>query len=87
MSYRVFDVKVAKVDVGTNKLVIKRKKIKEDKVKYLKTPFIIDNCTLITGKDNRTVMLSDIKVGNRVTVDFMKTKDRKLLAKGINVLS
>ena len=87
MAYRVFDVKVAKVDVGANKLVIKLKKIKEGKVKYLKTVFIVDNCTLITGKDNRTVMLSDIKVGNRVTVDFMKMKDRKLLAKGISVLN
>jgi Cu/Ag efflux protein CusF len=87
MSYRVFDVKVAKVDVGANKLVIKRKKINEGKVEYLKTVFIVDNCTLITGKDNRTVMLSDIKVGNRVTVDFMKIKDRKLLAKGISVLN
>jgi Cu/Ag efflux protein CusF len=87
MSYRVFDVKVAKVDVGANKLGIKRKKIKEGKVEYLKTPFIVDNHTLITGKDNRTVMLSDIKVGNRVTVDFMKIEDRKLLAKGISVLN
>ena len=87
MSYRVFDVKVAKVDVGVNKLVIKRKKIKESKVEYLKTVFIVDNCTLITGKDNRTVMLLDIKVGNRVTVDFVKIKDRKLLAKGISILN
>jgi len=87
MAYRVFDVKVAKVDVGANKLVIKRKKLKEGKVKYLKTVFVVDNCTLITGKDNHTVILSDIKVGNRVTVDFMKMKDKKLLAKGISVLS
>ena len=87
MSYRVFDVKVAKIDVGANKLVIKRKKIKEGKVEYLKTVFIVDNCTLITAKDNCTVMLSDIKVGNRITVDFMKIKDRKLLAKGISVLN
>jgi len=87
MAYRVFDVKVAKVDVGANKLVIKRKKVKEGKVKYLKTVFVIDNQTLITNKDNHTVRLLDIKVGNRITVDFMKTKDRKLLTKGISVLS
>ena len=87
MAYRVFDVKVAKVDVGANKLVIKRKKVKEGKVKYLKTVFVIDNQTLITNKDNHTVRLLDIKVGNRITIDFMKTKDRKLLTKGISVLS
>jgi hypothetical protein len=85
MGYRILDVKVAKVE--SSRLVIKRKKIREGKVKYLKTVFIVDNCTLITGKDNRTVMLSDIKVGNRVTVDFMKIKDKKLLAKGISILN
>jgi Cu/Ag efflux protein CusF len=87
MAYRFFDVKVAKVDVGANKLVIKLKKIKEGKVGYLKTVFVVDNCTLITGKDNRTVMLSDVKFNNRVTIDFMKTKDRKLLAKGISIVN
>jgi len=87
MAYRVFDVKVAKVNVGANKLVIKRKKAKEGKVRYLKTVFVMDNCTLITGKDNETLTPSDIKVGNRVTIDFMKTKDRKLLAKGISILT
>jgi hypothetical protein len=87
MAYRVFDVKVAKVDVGANKLVIKRKKIKEGKVKYLKTVFVVDSCTLITGKDNHKVILSDIKVTKRVTIDFMKTKDRKLLVKGISILN
>lgn len=86
MAYRVFDVKVAKVDVGANKLVIKRKKSKEGKVKHLKTVFVVDGCTLITGKDNHTVMLSDIKVGNRVIVDFMKTKNRRVLAKGVTIL-
>ena len=87
MAYRIFDVKVAKVEIGANKLVIKRKKAKEGKVRYLKTVFVMDNCTLITGKDNETLTPSDIKVGNRVTIDFMKTKDRKLLTKGISVLS
>jgi len=87
MAYRVFDVKVAKVNVGANKLVIKRKKAKEGKVRYLKTVFVMDNCTLITGKDNQTLTPSDIKVGNKVTIDFMKTKDRKLLAKGISILT
>lgn len=87
MGYRILDVKVAKIEPEKNKLVIKRKKIKEGKVKYLKTVFVLDNYTLITDKDNHTVILSDIKVGNRVTVDFMKMKDRRLLAKGISVLS
>jgi len=87
MAYRIFDVKVAKVEIGANKLVIKRKKAKEGKVRYLKTVFVMDSCTLITDKDNETLTPSDIKVGNRITIDFMKTKDRKLLAKGISILT
>jgi len=87
MAHRIFDVKVAKVEIGANKLVIKRKKAKESKVRYLKTVFVMDSCTLITGKDNQTLTPSDIKVGNKVTIDFMKTKDRKLLAKGISILA
>lgn len=38
-------------------------------------------------KDNRSLKLTDIKVGDKVNVDFMKTQERKLLAKGITVLS
>ena len=87
MAYRIFDVKVAKVEIGTNRLVIKRKKAKEGEVRYLETVFVINNCTLITGKDSETLTPSDIKVGNKVTIDFMKTKDRKLLAKGISILA
>jgi len=44
---------------------------------------------MITRKQAKegTVMFLDIKVGNRVTVDFMKIKDREFLAKGISVLN
>jgi len=84
MAYRIFDVKIAKVEAS--RLVIKRKRVKENKVKYLKTAFVVNNQTLITDKDNHTVTLLDIKVGSRVTIDFIKTQDRKLLAKGINAL-
>ena len=87
MGYRIFDVKVAKVDLGVNKLVIKRNKVRGGKARYLKNVFVLDANTLITGKENKTVQLSEIKIGNRVTVDFLKSKDKKLLAKGISVLN
>ncbi len=86
MGYRILDVKVAKVNLGANKLVIKRKKVRAGKARFLKNIFVADASTLITGKDNRTITLSEIKVGSRVTIDFMKTQDKKLLAKGISVL-
>ena len=87
MSYRILDVKVAKVDPERNKLVIKRKKVRTGEVGVLKNIFVADAYTLVTGKDNRTITLSEIKVGNRVTIDFLKTQEKKLLAKGISVLS
>jgi len=87
MGYRILDVKVAKVNPERNKLVIKRKKVRAGKIRYLKNIFVLDANTLITGKENKTVQLSEIKVGNRVTIDFIKTQDKKLLAKGISILN
>jgi hypothetical protein len=78
---------VAKVNSGASTLVIKRSKKKSGKTHYLKTAFKVDPHAIITGKDNRPLMLRDIKVGKRVTVDFIKTKEKQLLAKGISVLS
>lgn len=87
MNYRILDVKVAKVDPERNKLVIKRKKVRAGKIMYLKNIFVVDASTLITANDNRTIALSEIKVGNRVTIDFLKAQDKKFLAKGISVLN
>jgi len=87
MGYRILDVKVAKVNPERNKLVIKRKKVRAGKARFLKNIFVVDTSTLITDKDNRTITLSEIKVGNRITIDFLKTQDKKLLAKGISVLN
>jgi len=87
MGYRILDVKVAKVDPERNKLVIKREKVRAGKTRYLKNIFVVDASTLIIATDNCTITLSEIKVGNRVTIDFIKTQDKKLLAKGISVLN
>jgi len=87
MGYRILDVKVAKINPERNKLVIKRKKVRAGKTRFIKNIFVVDASTLVTDKDNRTIALSEIKVGNRVTIDFLKTQDKKLLAKGISVLS
>ena len=86
-SCRILDVKVAKVDLWTSKLFIKRKKVRAGKTVFLRSIFVIDSSTLITGKDNRTITLSEIKVGNRETIDFLKIQDRKLSARGISVLN
>jgi len=87
MAHRALEVKVAKVNLSTSTLVIKRTKQKLGKTHYLKTVFKVDPLAVITDKDNRSLKLADIKVGDKVNVDFMKTQERKLLAKGITVLS
>lgn len=87
MAHRALEVKVAKINLGTSTLVIKRAKRRLGKSRYLKTVFKVDPLTVITGSDNRSLTLAGIKVGDKVNVDFMKTKDRKLLAKGITVLN
>jgi len=87
MGYRIIDVKVAEVNLGANKLVIKRKKVSGRRTSYLKNVFVLHASTLITSKENQTAKLSGIKVGKRVTIDFIKTQDKKLLAKGINILN
>lgn len=87
MAYRTLDVKVDKIDIYTNKMVIKKPCLKSCKNSRLKTVFKLDSNTIITGKDNHSLKLADIKIGKRVSVDFIKTDDKKLLAKGIIVLN
>ena len=65
MGYRILDVKVAKVYLEASKLAIKRKKVRAGEVRYLKNVFVLDANTLITGKENKTVQFSEIKVGNK----------------------
>ena len=87
MAHRALEVRVAKINLDTSTLVIKRAKKRLGKSHYLKTVFKVDPLTVITGKDNRSLKLADIKVGDKVNVDFMKTQERRLLAKGISILS
>lgn len=87
MSYRILDVKVEKVNLDTGKLVIKKKKAVGGSVKCPRDIFVLDTTTLITSSSNQTIPLSEIKAGNRVTIDFIKVKDNKLLVKGISVLN
>ena len=87
MAYRTLDVKVDKIDIYTNRMIIKQTRLKKGKTGRLKTTFKLDTNTIITSKDNHSIKLIDIKIGKRVSVDFIKTRDKKLLAKGISVLN
>jgi len=87
MSYRLLDVKVEKVNLDTGRLVIKKKKAVGGNIKCPRDIFVLDPATLITSRSNQTIPFSEIKAGNRVTIDFVKIKDNKLLIKGISVLS
>lgn len=87
MAYRALDVKVAKIDLYANRMIIRQDKVKTGKVEPIRTVFNVDINTIITNKYNRSLKLADIKVGKRVSVDFIKTKDKKFLVKGISVLN
>ena len=97
VGYRILDVKVAKVGLGANKLVIKRKKAGAGKGRFLRNIFVIDASTLITGKNNRTITLKDvygnaiplakIKPGSRVNVDYVKENSGRLVVSDIIVTS
>lgn len=86
MAFRVIDVKVVKVEAEFNRFVIRREKIRLGKRKIFKTLFRADPDAVIT-KRNRPLLLSNIKRGDRVIIDFIKTNGKELLAKGINVLT
>ena len=86
MGYRILDVKVAKIDPERNKLVIKRRKIRAGKARFLNNNFVVDDATLITDKDNHAIKLAQIKINNRITIDFVKSPEKKFLAKGISIL-
>jgi len=86
MAYRAIDVKIMRIDIDRNRLTIRRRKIRTGKIRHLKTVFIVDRGTLVTTKDNCTIAVSDIKPSSRATIDFIKTEDKKLLAKGISIL-
>ena len=86
ISDRLLGVKVKSVDNNVRRLVTEGRKVSGSKVKYVKTNFIVDTRTLIIGKGNKSSALYDIKAGNKINIDFIKTQDKKMLAKGINIL-
>jgi len=92
MAYRIFNVKVLKVDADNNKLIIQRKKADIGKTENLKTAFKVDPHAIITNRSGSFLKISDIKPGDRINIDFIKTrdireaKDKSLLAKGINIM-
>lgn len=78
---------MVKINHNTSTLVIKRANKRLEKIHYLKTVFKVDTLAVINGKGNRSLNLADIKVGDKASVDFIKTQEQKLLIKGVNVLS
>ncbi|MDD5652902.1 MAG: hypothetical protein PHT31_01905 [Candidatus Omnitrophica bacterium] len=86
ISGRLLGVKVKKIDNNARRLVVEEKRISGERVKCIKIIFSIDPHTLIIAKGNKSVCFSDIKTGNKIDIDFIKTQDKKILAKGIVIL-
>ena len=86
-SYRMIGVRIAEIDVSFRKVGIKQSVQQIDGKKILlKLYFQVDRQAIITGKDNAFLDLSDIKVGNKVIIDFVKIYQGEKLIKGIRIL-
>jgi len=86
ISDRLLEVKVKSVDNNAKRLVTEEIRVSGNRAKHIKTIFTADTQTLIIGKGNKTAGLCDIKAGNKINIDFIKTQDKKMLAKGITIL-
>ena len=86
ISGRLLGVKVKSVDNNAERLVTEEIRVSGNRAKHIMTIFTIDSQTLIIGNGNKNASLREIKAGNKINIDFIKTQDKKLLAKGIALL-
>ena len=86
ISGRLLGVKVKSVDNNAERLVTEEIRVSGNRAKHIMTIFTIDSQTLTIGNGNKNASLREIKAGNKINIDFIKTQDKKLLAKGITIL-
>jgi len=85
MADRLWNAEVFNVDITKNELVIRRKKREAGKVTDVLTTFFVLQGAQIKDKDGKDVKLSDVKLGNKITMDYLKESDGKLAAAIIRV--
>jgi len=79
-------VRIKRVDNNAKRLIVEERVVSGGKIKCIETIFVVDIHALIIGRCNKFVALTDIKPGSKVNIDFIKTRDKKMLVKGIAIL-
>lgn len=85
MSDRIWNAEVASIDTLENKLTIRQKRVELGKIIDVMTSFVVIAATQIKDRSGKPLKLSDIQLGNRVTVDYVKGADGSLNVQSISV--
>ena len=82
---RISNVSVLDVELATGKLTVWRKKDEPGRVVDVLTSFFVAKGAQIKDVYGSTSLLSKIKPGSRVSVDYVKEKDGRFIASNIVV--
>jgi hypothetical protein len=80
---RISNVSVLDVELPTGKLTVWRKKHEPERVVDILTTFFVAKGAQIKDVCDNTLLLSKIKPGSRVSVDYVKEKDGRFIASNI----
>lgn len=81
---RVINVKIVKVNVMDRVIEVDEAAVR--RIKYIRREFSVDPGAVIATKDNKILSLSQVKQGNRVIIDFIKSDRGRQLVKGLTIL-
>ena len=82
---RISNVSVLDIELATGKLTVWRKKHEPGRAVDVLTTFFIAKSAQIKDVYGSTLLLSKIKPGSRVTVDYIKDNDGRFIASNIVV--
>jgi len=83
---RISNISVLDIELATRKLTVWRKKNETDRVVDVLTTFFVAQDAQIKDIYGCTFILSKIKSGCRVSVDYVKEKDGRFIASNIVVI-
>lgn len=83
-SYRAFDVRIKSIDAPIRRIVIDKNSFKGPQ--KIKLSFTVDLNAVISTKDNKLILLSDIRLKEKINLYFTVNEKRFQLVKGITVL-
>lgn len=85
MGEKAWNAEVVSVDSTANKLAVKQRKFTAGKATEIPLTFIVSATTQIKDKVGNVVKFTDIQVGKKVAVEYVKGIDGSLTAQTIKV--